>query len=86
MQKVDSAIHWLNHYPLDSTISFPNTYSMDSDLSTLYPMDSAIHLLNNRGLVETPGGPPHVESNNSWHLGWSLTRDPNVLRCELKVL
>ena len=85
VQKVDSAIHWLNHYPLDSTISFPNTYSMDSDLSTLYPMDSAIHLLNNRGLVETTGGPPHVESNNSWHLGWSLTGDATVF-CELKVL
>ena len=86
VQKVDSAIHWLNHYPLDSTISFPNTYSMDSDLSTLYPMDSAIHLLNNRGLMETPGGPPHVERNNSWHLRWSLTGDPTVFRREPKVL
>ena len=50
LQKVDSAIHWINHYPLDSAIGFPNTYSMDSDLSTLYLMDNAIHLLNNRGL------------------------------------
>ena len=32
-QKVDSAIHWINHNPLDFTISFPNTYPMDSNLS-----------------------------------------------------
>ena len=35
--KVDSVIHWINHYPLDSAIGFPNTY----------PMDSTMHLLNN---------------------------------------
>ena len=33
VQKVDNAIHWINHYPLDNTIGFPNTYPMDSDLS-----------------------------------------------------
>ena len=27
------AIHWLNHYPADSVIGFPNTYPLDSDLS-----------------------------------------------------
>ena len=32
-RKVDGAIHWINHYPLDSAIGFPNTYLMDSDLS-----------------------------------------------------
>ena len=36
VQKVDSAIHWINHYPLDSTVGFPNTYPMDSDLSDGY--------------------------------------------------
>ena len=35
-QKVDSAIHRINHYPLNSAIGFPNAYLMDS----------AIHLLN----------------------------------------
>ena len=40
VQKVDSAIRWINLYPVDSAISFPNTY----------PLDSAIHLLNNWGL------------------------------------
>ena len=32
VQKVDSAIHRINHYPLDSIIGFPNTYAVDSDL------------------------------------------------------
>ena len=35
VQKVDSAIHWINLYPVDSAIfiGFPNTYPLDSDLS-----------------------------------------------------
>ena len=33
VQKLDNAIHRINHYPVDSTIGFPNTYSLDSDLS-----------------------------------------------------
>ena len=32
-EKVDSAIHWINHYPLAITISFPTTYLMHTDLS-----------------------------------------------------
>ena len=37
--KVDSAIHWINHYTVDNTIGFRSTF----------PLDSAIQLLNNRG-------------------------------------
>ena len=33
VQKVDSAIHCLNHYPVDSAIGFPNNYPLDRDLS-----------------------------------------------------
>ena len=33
VQKVDSAIHWINQYPVDNAISFRNTYPMDSNLS-----------------------------------------------------
>ena len=33
VQRLDSAIHQINHYPADSAISFPNTYPLDSDLS-----------------------------------------------------
>ena len=32
-QKVDSAIHWINLYPVNSAIGFPKTYPLDSDLS-----------------------------------------------------
>ena len=33
VQKVDSAIHWINHYPVDNTKNIVNTYPLDSDLS-----------------------------------------------------
>ena len=33
VQKVDSAIHRINRYRVDSAIGFPNTYPLDSDLS-----------------------------------------------------
>ena len=33
VRKVDSAIHWINHYPADSVVCFVNTYPLDSDLS-----------------------------------------------------
>ena len=36
VQKVDNAIHGINHYPLDSAIGFPNTYPLDSDSSGGY--------------------------------------------------
>ena len=32
-QKVDNAIHRINHYPADSVVCFVNTYPLDSDLS-----------------------------------------------------
>ena len=33
VQKLDSAIHWINLYSADNAIGFPNTYPLDSDLS-----------------------------------------------------
>ena len=33
VQTLDSAIHRINHYPVDSIIDFRNTYLVDSDLS-----------------------------------------------------
>ena len=38
VQKVDNAIHRINHYPMDSAIEF---------WIVIYPADSAIHRLNN---------------------------------------
>ena len=33
VQKVNSAIHRINHYPVDNTVGFSNAYPVDSDLS-----------------------------------------------------
>ena len=34
VQKMNNAIHWISLYPEDSAIVFPNTYPLDSDLSS----------------------------------------------------
>ena len=33
VEKMDSAIHRINLYPVDRAIGFPNTYPLDRDLS-----------------------------------------------------
>ena len=33
VSRVDSAIDWINHYPLDNSIGFASVYLLDSDLS-----------------------------------------------------
>ena len=33
VQRLDNAIHRINHYPVDSVVYFVNTYPLDSDLS-----------------------------------------------------
>ena len=34
VQKVDIVFHWINLYPVDNVIGFPDTYPLDSDLSS----------------------------------------------------
>ena len=34
VQRVDSTIHCINHYPMDNSINFDSTYPLDSDLSS----------------------------------------------------
>ena len=34
VQRVDSAIQWINHYPLDNAINFDSAYPLDNDLSS----------------------------------------------------
>ena len=46
VKKLDSAIQWINLYPVDNAIGFPNTYP----LIAIYSVDSAIQVLNIRGL------------------------------------
>ena len=33
VQKVDTVTHWINLYPVDNVIGFPNTNPLDTDLS-----------------------------------------------------
>ena len=33
VQRLDNAIHRINHYPADSVVCFVDTYPLDSDLS-----------------------------------------------------
>ena len=33
VQTLDSALHWINHYPLDNSIGFASVYPLDSNLS-----------------------------------------------------
>ena len=33
VQRLDNAIHRINHYPADSVVCFVNTYPLDSNLS-----------------------------------------------------
>ena len=40
VQTLDSAIHWINDYPLDNSIGFASVYPLDSDLSAEQPYPS----------------------------------------------
>ena len=33
VRKVDNTIHWINDYPVDYTVAFPNTSPLGIDLS-----------------------------------------------------
>ena len=46
VRKVDDAIHRVNRYPLDSLVCFVNTCPLRI---VIYPVDSVIQPLNNRG-------------------------------------
>ena len=34
-KKVDNAIHWVNHFPVEKALSFSNTYPVDSVIQRL---------------------------------------------------
>ena len=44
----NAVIQWINLYPVNNAIGFPNTYPLDI---VIYLVDSAIHLWNNWGLI-----------------------------------
>jgi len=45
VQKLNNAIHRINHYPQDSVVCFVNTHWI-----VIYPVDNVIQPLNNRDL------------------------------------
>ena len=49
VQKLDSTIHQINHYPVDNAIGFPIIIHW----IVIYPVDSAIQPLNNWGQVNS---------------------------------
>ena len=49
IQTLDSAIHWINHYPTHNSIVFHKLILIL--WIVIYPGDSAIQLLNNPGLL-----------------------------------
>ena len=65
VQMADNAIHWINLYPLDSAIGFPN-HPLDSDLSGFdrlpWPVNSAIQLLPNSWGQRSVWDRSHVNS------------------------
>ena len=47
VRKVDNAIHWINHYPVDSVFVLSTLIRW----IVIYPVDSIIHFSNNQGLA-----------------------------------
>ena len=47
VQRLDNAIHRINHYPADSVVCSVNIYPLDSN----YPLNSVIQPLSNQGLA-----------------------------------
>ena len=48
VRKLDSAIHWINHYPVDSAIGFLlSLLSLLIHWIVIYPVDSTVRLLYN---------------------------------------
>ena len=87
VHKVDSAIHQINLYPVDSAIiGFHNTYHWIE----IYPKDSTIQHLNNqcqmvaqhtaRCLVELVGGPTGLHVYLCLHLSFTLN-SPTLIGC-----
>ena len=70
VRKADNAIHWINHYPVDSVVCFINTYPLDSDLSGGWRYPTFEQL-----------GPDHDKSYKSMKFGTKLAYTlPNDIR------
>ena len=65
VRRVDSAIHWINLFPLNNSIGFASVHALDSDLSGGY---SIIHLLNNQGQCSKLKLQVIQEAEHKWNL------------------
>ena len=68
VEKIDSAIHWINRYPADNALT---TYPLDSN--KIYLVDSAIQILNNWGqLLHWQSS--HIQPTLNWYSDWYVKR------------
>ena len=74
IQKVDNAIHWINRYPVENAVGFPNTCPLDSDFSggQCYPT------------LKQPGPDLHIFPGRiSWE---NLIKDQNLFPLAINLL
>ena len=84
VQTLDSAIHWINHYPLDNSIGFASVYPLDSDLSggQRYPSFEQLGPGVNQSYLQwTQAGAFHkisicrIAEWTSWSFVWPCRRE-----------
>ena len=71
VQTLDSAVHWINHYPRDNSIGFASFYPPDRDLSggqrypsfeQLGPVSYSVHKMKNFTVTELFTASGHFSS------------------------
>ena len=53
VQRLESAIHWINRYPLDNSVGFGSTYPLDSMLHVLQVSRCTYILLTHLSLAKS---------------------------------
>ena len=67
VQRLDNAIHRINHYPADSVVCFVNTYPLDSDFIRWIAL-SSLWTTGARNSWDRSGAPGRDKS--SWDIPW----------------
>ena len=82
VRRVESAIHWINLYPLNNSIGFASVYALDR----IYPVDSIIHLLNNQSQCSKLKYLQVIEeAEHKWNLLQSIFLMINISRSCLEI-
>ena len=74
VKKLDNTIHWINHYPVDNAIGFPETCLVDSDLS----MDQIFHPWKTMIMKFPPPPPAHHLERPSCPAGHAQGRNSTI--------